>query len=295
MKINLNLTYLKCFYDAVLMGSVSESARRNFVSQSAVSQAIAKLEKSLGVALCTHKKQQFKVTTEGEIVFQKAKEIFSSVRNLQNALDQKRDQPQMPLNFVTTHSIGLAILPNFVPSFHSLYPKVDTHFQLGGLSQIKGWLKQGIAEFALVLQSPHVAEYQNIPIYSGKFGLYKNKNEKKQSGQLGIYVEHTEGLMVQEFQNEYEKTTGKLLPIRAELNSWEFIARSLEDSKGFGLLPDFINLKGRYTQLELQNKVTVDYVLCAIFLKGEELSFSAKTFLDELKNNLNNTAKSNEF
>jgi len=65
MQLDLNLTYLKFFHDAALSGSVSESAKRNFVTQSAISQAISKLEEDLGVSLCQHKKQKFKLTEAG--------------------------------------------------------------------------------------------------------------------------------------------------------------------------------------------------------------------------------------
>lgn len=276
----MNLFYLKCFYDAALMGSVSESARRNFVSQSAVSQAIAKLEKSLAVPLCHHKKLQFKLTVEGEIVLQQARAIFFAIRNLQDALDQQRNHPQMPLHFVATHSIGLSLLPDFIPAFKRVHNNVNVHFQFGGITQIKGWLKQGIAEFALVLESPHVAEYQQARLYSGQFGLYKHKKECEEGG---VYVEHEGGLMVPEFQEAYIAFSGKPLKILAEMNSWELIARSLETSGGYGLIPDLITLTGRYPHLVRIPKPALPYSLSAISPKGAPLSYSARTFLEMLK------------
>lgn len=286
MEMHINLSYLKCFYDAALMGSVSESARRNFVSQSAVSQAIAKLEKGLGVSLCLHKKQQFKLTREGEIVFEQAKEIFSSIRRLQDALDRHHGHPKMPLNFVTTHSVGLSILPNFIAEFKKKCPDIELHFQFGGLTQIKGWLKQGIAEFALVLQSPDVGEYQQLPLYTGKFGLYKHEKEKRPLESLGAYVEHKDGMMVSEFQAAYMTYHQQEMPICAELNSWEFIARSMEKSHGYGLIPDLITLNKRYPYLRPLSKSTLSYTLCAAFPKGEVLSYSAEKFLTSLKDYL---------
>lgn len=277
--MEINLFYLKYFHDAVLMGSVCESARRNFVSQSAVSQAIAKLENTLGVELCMHKKQQFKLTGEGEIVFLKAKEIFSSIRSLNDALDQYRKSPKMALNFVTTHSIGLSILPNFLHDFRKNYPNVEVNFQFGGLTQIKGWLKQGIAEFALVLLSPHFMEYSQYPLYKGNFGLYKQKNEKGSIDDLGVFVENREGLMVNEFRNAYLESYGKPMPISLELNNWEFIARYIESFGGYGLIPDLLVMGKRYPKLECLPQLSLPYTLSAVYPKGEKLSYSATTFL----------------
>lgn len=285
---DINIFYLKCFYDAALMGSVSESARRNFVSQSAVSQAIAKLERSLGVALSLHKKQQFKLTEEGEIVYNQAKEIFSAVRRLQDALDHRKGHPKMPLHFVTTHSIGLSLLPDFILRFKSLYPDMEIHFQFGGLTQIKGWLKQGIAEFALVLESPDVAHYQQKILYKGAFGLYKHKNEVKPFQEIGAQIEHKDGMMVYEFITAYEGLYKEEMPINAELNSWEFIARSIENGQGYGLIPDLINLRGRYPYLVPFLDLKLPYHLCAIFPKGEQLSYSAEIFLQLFKEFIKN-------
>ncbi|HSX26342.1 MAG TPA: LysR family transcriptional regulator [Chlamydiales bacterium] len=272
----INLFHLKCFHDTALMGSVSEAARRNFVSQPAVSKAIGKLEEILGTPLCHHKKQQFKLTAEGEIVFFKSKEIFSAVRRLKDSLDQYQKQPRMPLHFVATHSLGLSVFPNLIPHFQNIHSTIDLHFLLGGLSQIKGWLKQGIAEFALVIKSQDIAEYQQIPLYTGQFRLYKHEKEKRSLESLGCYVEHKEGFMVA----KYQQTSKTDLLFSAELNSWELIARTVESHGGYGLIPDIIVLSKRYPSLIPATSVSLPYTICAIFPKGEDLSYSAQTFLE---------------
>jgi DNA-binding transcriptional LysR family regulator len=67
------------------------------------------------------------------------------------------------------------------------------------------------------------------------------------------------------------------------LNSWELIARTIEHHQGYGLFPDFITLMGRHPQLIPISKPSLPYTLNAIFHKGEQLSYSARTFLDSLK------------
>lgn len=274
----INLFYLKYFLDTALTGNVSEAARRNFVSQPAVSKAIMKLEEILGVSLFHHKKQQFKLTPEGEIVFSKSKEIFSATRNLKDALDQYLKEPRMPLNFLATQSIGLSIFPDLIPHFKKTYPNVELHFLFGGISQIKGWLKQGIAEFALVIESPDTFDYQQIPLYTGQFKLYKNKNESRPVESAGCYIEHKEGLFI----SEYLEKSKIALSFTAELNSWELIARTIESHGGYGLIPDIILLSKRYPNLVEASPISLPYTICAAYPKGENLSFSAKTFLESL-------------
>jgi DNA-binding transcriptional LysR family regulator len=270
----MNIFHLKCFHDAALMGSVSEAARRNFISQPAVSKAIRNLEEILGVSLCHHKKQRFKLTPEGEIVFSKSKEIFSAIRALRDALDECQNHPKMPLHFVATQSLGLALLPDLIPRFKVTSPQVKLHFLLGGLSQIKSWLKQGIAEFALVIASDDVSEYSQIPLYTGRFGFYKHKEEQKPIDLAGAYVEHRKGFMVPEILQHLNSSA---MPI-IELNSWELIARTIESHGGYGLLPDIVVQKAPHITAAFS--LSVPYTICAIFPKGEKLSFSAKKFLE---------------
>lgn len=270
----INLFHLKCFCDTALMGSLSEAARRNFVSQPAVSKAIKNLENVLGVSLCHHKKQQFKLTAEGEIVLAKSKDIFSSIKRLQDALSQCPKQPKMPLHFVATQSIALSVFPELIPSFREAHPQIELHFLLGGLSQIKNWLRQGIFEFALVMDSDDVSEYQKIPIYTGSFGVYKHKDETRSIESIGCYVEHQKGFKVAQYQGIQS------VPIM-ELNSWELIARTLESRGGYGLIPDIV--VKRYPGLMPAMPETLPYTICAILPKGEELSLSAQVLIQLLR------------
>lgn len=79
IKFPLNLFHLKYFLDAVKHGSISASDETNHISQSAISQAIAKLEEGLGCSLLIHQPKQFKITDEGKsslIVLKKFFKLF---------------------------------------------------------------------------------------------------------------------------------------------------------------------------------------------------------------------------
>ncbi|WP_232086084.1 LysR family transcriptional regulator [Candidatus Protochlamydia amoebophila] len=56
--------------------SISKAAKENFVSQSAISQAIHKLEITLGKQLITHEKKRFQLKIDGLLLLDKCKQIF---------------------------------------------------------------------------------------------------------------------------------------------------------------------------------------------------------------------------
>src|SRR5215469_12202989 len=84
----INMYHLKFFYDAATLKSVSDAAKKNFVTQSAISQGIAKLEKTLGVEIVTHSRQNFALTSEGKVVYEQAKAIFRAVDEMHDKLHE---------------------------------------------------------------------------------------------------------------------------------------------------------------------------------------------------------------
>ena len=86
--------------------------------------------------------------------------------------------------------------------------------------------------------------------------------------------------MVEAFNKAYQRRYHKPLPISHELNSWELTARSMELSKGYGLLPDLVVRNNRFPHLVPVLAPTLPYTLQAIYLKGCSLSSTAKAFLD---------------
>ena len=291
MNLFLNLSYLKFFLDAANTGSISESAKRNFVTQSAVSQAITKLEGVLGVPLCLHKKQKFELTEEGHVVLKHAQNIFSSIKDLYIGIDQQREKPQMPLFVLSTHSLGLSLFPNLLPYFAEMHPEISFKFQLGGFSQIRAWLQQGIADFALVLDSPMIHNYSKYNLYQGAFRIYKHKKEKANYQKKGIYIESLQGFMVAEYLQEHEKKYDSPLNIKTELNNWSLIAQYIEKNGGYALLPDFFFLYGDFPSLVSASEIdiAIPYKISAIYPKERKLMGSSMAFLKLLTDHIKNS------
>ena len=110
MDPGLNLNNLKYFYDAVEAQSISEAARRNFITQSAVSQGILKLEKALGVSLITHQRNCFKLTREGEEIFTLAQQVFRTLKEMIDISQKHIETVSGQINVVCTQSIAVNIL-----------------------------------------------------------------------------------------------------------------------------------------------------------------------------------------
>lgn len=274
MKPQINLLHLKYFCDSVVYDSISESAKINFVSQSTVSQAITKLEVSMGVSLLVHSRQKFQVTEEGKIVFDQAKNIFKSIQDIHESLSQTKEVLTGAVKFVTTKSLGMSFLASTYKKTRVNLPGVHLEFETGGLNFIRNMLKTKDAEFAIVVYDENFKQFAKHPLFKGKLQLYHSLNTPLESG---VLVDYREGTYVQELCENVG------IKIQAALSSWEVVARFTEMGIGVGFFPDFIMMNNRYPTIRPYplEMPPFEYEICAIYNKGEKLSRAASAFIDQ--------------
>ena len=70
---------IRSFYEVAKAGNISKAAKELYISQPAISKAISKLEDSLGLSLFTRSSRGVQLTSEGEILFEHAKEAFDTL------------------------------------------------------------------------------------------------------------------------------------------------------------------------------------------------------------------------
>ncbi len=175
-KLLSNLTNLKYFFDVVKTGSFGESAKHNHVSQSAISQAVAKLEETLECQLFSHQPGRCKVTEKGLQLFEGAAEIFQILQKIENSITE---QEGGTLTFGCTHSFAIGLLPEYLNEAKNLLPSLKINFRLGHYCDIKEWLKKGIIDFGILLDNDDLSLFDCKKIHQGHFLLYAAKHQDK--------------------------------------------------------------------------------------------------------------------
>ena len=281
MKNCINLTHLKFFCDAVVYKSISEAAKLNYVSQSAVSQAIGKLEITLSAQLLVHSRQKFQLTEVGKTVFEQASQIFKNIEEIHEKINQKKETVSGTLKFVSTKSLGMSFLPSLYKQSEITLPDLTLSFQLGGRNYIRNALRQHEAEFAIVVYDQDFAQFAKLPLKSGKFHLYHSVEAPAHLIEKGIFVDYFADYHVQELQRFLQENR-PTLKIKAEVSGWEAVARFTEMGIGVGFYPDYLMSHNRYPTIKPYpiDLPSFDYQICAIYNKEEPLSRLARAFLD---------------
>lgn len=278
--MSINLSYLKYFFDAVMNKSISAAARKNFVSQSAISQGIAKLEASLKVKLTTHERQKFRLTEEGEVVFREAKNLFNAVDGLKDKLSELKGEVAGEIKFACTNTLAQCFLPSAYIKMKKKYPGVDLHFHRGSLNFIHDALRNEKVNFALALESVEFDQYEQESLSKGSFRLYKHKKSTRDEG---IMVDHIENYEVIELRKRYKERYGKNLEVLEALSGWTLVLTFIQMGYGMGYLPEFM-IKEQKDIKEVKLDIPlIQYSICAVRRKGATLTRAEKAFLEILK------------
>jgi DNA-binding transcriptional LysR family regulator len=107
----------------------SRAAQRIHVVQSALSAAVGRLEKELGVELFDRSKRQITLTSAGEVFLQQAREVIHTAQRARSSVDGYRDQLTGTVTLGTLMSWGTLDLPAALEEFRRLNPLVTVRLR----------------------------------------------------------------------------------------------------------------------------------------------------------------------
>ena len=125
----MNLDVLKTFCDLVEAGSFSKAAELNFVSQSAVSQQLAKLERELGTQLMHRGGGLVAATEAGKTLHRGARDILRRYEALMGEVRSAADAITGVLRVGTIYSVGMYCLDSYVKRFLGAHPEVTLRIE----------------------------------------------------------------------------------------------------------------------------------------------------------------------
>ena len=113
--------------------SITQAAQKLYVTQPAISNAIKELEKEFSVSLFVRSKNHLTLTTEGELFYQKAKELLASIKQTtQQFYDLGKQIP--PIRIGIPPLLSTIFFPDLVLEFNKLYPEVPVElFEYGSI------------------------------------------------------------------------------------------------------------------------------------------------------------------
>ena len=146
----LNLTRLRVLSEVINRGSFSAAADALDYTQSAVSQAIARLEAETGTTLVVRDRRGVRPTAAGATLLNHADAIFAQVQSAEDDLAAVLGLRGGRLRVASFPSAGATLLPQAIASFRRAHPNVELSLAEGEPESIAPRLRAGEFDLGLL-------------------------------------------------------------------------------------------------------------------------------------------------
>ena len=126
----LDLPQLRAFHAVAQAGGFSAAATRLHLTQSAVSHAVAKLERSAKVRLLDRRGRKVVPTPEGEILREACEAVFATLEAAEEELQRERKAAEGRIRLGATVEFGTSVLMRHIRPFLETHPGIEMDFVL---------------------------------------------------------------------------------------------------------------------------------------------------------------------
>jgi DNA-binding transcriptional LysR family regulator len=290
----MQIESLKVFCDLAETESFTKAAQINNVTQSAVSQQISSLEKQFKSLLIERSKKKFRLTREGQVLYEYSKQIIQTHDSLHSKLQEIKDIISGTIRVATIYSIGLHDLPPYIKKFLKSYPTVNVHVEYRRANQVYDDVLSNVVDLGLVAYPTRESKLETVALRKDPlvlichpqhpFAKHKSVKLKLIAGQKFIGFEPD--IPTRKALDKILKDTNVEVQHVMEFDNIETVKRAVEIDAGISIVPQGTILqevaKQTLVQVQLEDG---DFFrpLAAIYKKNKVLSPAVKQFLSILK------------
>jgi DNA-binding transcriptional LysR family regulator len=292
----MQIESLKVFCDLTETESFTKAAQINGVTQSAVSQQISSLERQFKSLLIERSKKKFRLTREGQVLYEYSKQIIQTYDALQSQLQEIKDIISGTIRVATIYSIGLHDLPPYIKQFLKNYPTVHVHVEYRRANQVYEDVLGNVVDLGLVAYPTKDPKLEIISL--GKdplvlichpqhaFARQKTIKLKSLANQkfIGFEPDIPTRKALDKILKEHSVTVHHVL----EFDNIETVKRAVEIDAGVSIVPQ-ATISQEISKQTLASVQLDDgdfyRPLAAIYKKNKVLSPAIRQFISMLKEN----------
>lgn len=179
----LEIRWLKLFCIIVEKRGITNAQNTTGLSQPVLSNYLSRLEDTLGVSLCERGRSGFKLTGEGEVIYQEAKSIITTIDDFANRLAHVKHQLIGTVKFgcldnTVTHPNN--VVSHAIAELYQQSAEVNVELQIREYKPLMEHLKNGDLDIVLSVLSDDIpADIYYEPVFIEQSYLYAIANEAK--------------------------------------------------------------------------------------------------------------------
>ena len=189
---NLDWNLLRTFMVIAQEQSITAAAKRLRLKQPSVSNALKRLEHSLGCRMVERGPRSFELTSQGEALFRECAGIFGSVNRLSSALEQATDEITGTVHLHMASHVTCPLLDEALESFHKQHLAACVSISIGSSIDTIKAVQDKTAALGICLVNERMAELDYKRFYTEHFGFFCGPRHRL-FGARGLRLEDLQG------------------------------------------------------------------------------------------------------
>ncbi len=289
----MRIRNLKVFCDLVENESFSRAAKRNGITQSAVSQQLRAMEKHFGVLIVDRSQKQFLLTREGGRLYESAKDILHRYEKLRSELQEMKRIISGTIHVSTVYSIGLHELPPYLKKFLKAYPSVNVRVEYRRSNLVYEDILHNSVDLGLVAYPSRMRQLEVVPFKEDRLVVVcSTDHELANRDEVALdeladykFVSFEPDIPTRKAIDQVFRDARVVMDPGVEFDNIETVKRAVEIDAGIAILPE-VTVKQESRQklikvIKLKGK-PLTRPLGVIYRKGRVLTPAIKRFISTL-------------
>lgn len=172
----MNIKHAQYMITVLQEGSITNAAKKLYVSQPSLSQMIKLVETNLGTPIFNRNTDPITLTYAGQKYIKAAKQILTINNNLQKEIDEINHEDHGKIRLGIPVQRGMQVLPYVLPKFFKLYPHVEVELKEYGSTITENLVLDGSVDLACMTTLPKHDELKYIIVENEELVLLTSKN-----------------------------------------------------------------------------------------------------------------------
>lgn len=160
----MTLSHYEVFVTVIERGSLVSAAEQLNLTPSAISHALATLERNLGFSILVRSRTGVQITANGQKVLPLIREVLQANERLSQHVMNLNGLETGTITIGAFSSVIIAWLPNMVKEFRQMHPNITVCIEQGGYGDVERWVAGNKVDIGFVSMIED-ATLQLTPLY----------------------------------------------------------------------------------------------------------------------------------
>lgn len=283
----MDISDIKSFLAVIEYRSISLAAKKCFVSQSAMSKRIQKMENQLGARLFIIEGIRFTITEVGKQLVPFARQMLAAHNNMMSALQESSVTVKHDIIVGASVYVSNYILPKVVYHLNHSESTLQAHIKTLSEKEAENYLSHGMVDLIICPERAMSTKLvEKLFLWEGKYHFVVAKNHKLSMQKTPLSLKELadypaifteKGAHIRDKIDDLFEEKAISLNIDFEISTLEAIRSLVEYGLGWSLLPDNL-LSDKVTVINLEEDLEIHVKFYLYYLNNKATSKVVDTF-----------------